>query len=145
MHSILATRRTCRAALAAALVTLLTTSSLAANDGAQRIEWKVLYAGNPDSERTKDFEGFLKEHFVRVGTTDYSAFRESEADGYDVVIFDWTSIYPRDADGKIDYSRGSTSSPNPPQLTREFSRPAILIGAGGGSLCNRLNIAINWK
>lgn len=145
MHSVLAIHRTCRAALAAALVTLLMTSSLAANDGVERIDLKVLYAGNPDSERTKDFVEFLKEHFVQVGTTDYSAFRENEAVGYDVAIFDWTSIYPRDADGKIDYGGGSISSPTPPQLTREFSRPAILIGAGGGALCNRLNIAINWK
>lgn len=124
---------------------LAVNSSLAANENVKQIELKVLYAGNPGSERTKNFEKFLKKHFAEVATTDYSKFQESDADGYHVVIFDWTSIYPRDAKGKIDNSVGSISIPKPPQLSREFNRPTILIGAGGGALCNRLNIAINWK
>ena len=145
MRSTLTNRRASQAVLAVALVMLAVDSSLAGNENVEPIDLKVLYAGNPGSERTKDFERFLKKHFAEVATTDYAAFQESDADGYHVVIFDWTTIYPRDANGKIDNSVGSISMPKPPQLSREFSRPTILIGAGGGALCNRLNIAINWK
>jgi hypothetical protein len=109
------------------------------------IDLKVLYAGNLESDRTEDFESFLKQHFREVATTDYSSFRAEQADRFDVVIFDWSSIYPRTADGKIDMKSGSISSPKAPAIDRSFSRPAILIGAAGGSIANRLNIAINWK
>jgi hypothetical protein len=108
------------------------------------IDLKVLYAGNPGSDREKDFKTFLEDHFAKVGTTDYEKFTEGEAKSYDVVIFDWTSIYPRDEHGKIPQQLSELKSPTPPQLAPEFGRPAILIGAAGGSMAGPLKLKIDW-
>ena len=109
-------------------------------------ELRVLYAGNPTSDRAADFEKLLAKHFAKVKVADYSKFKPADADEFDVVIFDWTSIYPRDAEGNIDWkNQTAMAMPPAPPLTRDFDRPAILIGGAGGSICNRMAIAINWK
>jgi hypothetical protein len=112
---------------------------------AEKVNLKVLYAGNPGTSRTKDFVSFLNRHFAKVGETNYEQFKSEEADGYDVVIFDWTSIYPRDKDGKIDKDLSSgLHSPKVPKLSADFDRPAVLIGAAGGSLSMGLALKIDW-
>jgi hypothetical protein len=63
------------------------------------INLKVLYAGNPGSDRERDFKTFLEGRFVKVATTSYEKFKETDAIGCDVVILDWTSIYARDDQG----------------------------------------------
>lgn len=111
----------------------------------KQIALKVLYAGNPDTERTEDFRQLLTRHFETVDVTHYGEFQSSDADGFDVVVFDWTSTYPRDEDGTINWDNmDGFASPPAPEL-QGFDRPAVLIGAAGGSISNRLNIAINWK
>jgi hypothetical protein len=111
---------------------------------AEKIALNVLYAGNPDSPRTKDFVAFLRQHFVKVGETSYEKFKPDEAKGYDVVVFDWTSIYPRDKNGKINQNLTSLDSPKAPPLGREFDRPAVLIGAAGGFLAGHFQLKIDW-
>ena len=112
----------------------------------EKIAVRVLYAGNPDSERSKDFAAHLEEHFVAVQTADYEEFTPDKAKDFDVVIFDWTSIYPRGDDGKITWSdKVQLAQPAPPKIDRSFSKPCVLIGAAGGSITHQLNIAINWK
>lgn len=111
-----------------------------------KIALKVLYAGNLGSDRAEDFQRLLSRHFETAEVTGYSSFQATDAENFDVVIFDWTSIYPRDEDGTINWenSAGMTTPPTP-DLPPDFDRPAILIGAAGGNICNRLDIAINWK
>jgi hypothetical protein len=111
---------------------------------AEKIALNVLYAGNPDTPRTKDFVSFLRQHFAKVGETSYEKFKPDEAKGYDVVVFDWTSIYPRDKNGKIDNKLTGLESPKPPALSRDFDRPAVLIGAAGGFLAGHLQLKIDW-
>ena len=106
------------------------------------IRLSVLYTGNPDSERTKDFQAFLEKHFAKVTTADFRVFKPADAKGHDVVIFDWTSIYARDKDGKLE-SGGGISQPTPPQLGN-FDRPTILIGAAGGFVTMPMRLKINW-
>lgn len=130
------------AILTAALAALMLASQVVASD--EKIDVKVLYAGKPGDARTKDFVAFLKKHFVRVGETDYEKFKPDEAKGFDVVIFDWPSIYPRDKDGKITPKFTSLNSPKPPKLPEAFDRPAILIGAAGSSATGQLQLKINW-
>src|SRR4051812_1070198 len=65
------------------------------------IDLKVLYAGNPGSDRERNFNTFLEGHFAKVATTNYEKFQEKDAKDHDVVILDWTSIYPRDENGEI--------------------------------------------
>ena len=115
-------------------------------EAARPIALRVLYAGNPESDRAADFEKLLKEHVAAVEIADYRKFEPAHADDFDVVIFDWSSTYPRDEDGKINWGKEHRfSPPQPPKLTREFRRPAVLIGAAGGGLTHSLDIAINWK
>src|SRR5436309_1779294 len=85
--------------VAVTMLALMVPSPTAPDGGP--IDLRVLYAGNPGSDRERDFTSFLGRHFARVGTTDYERFKEADAQGYDVVIFDWTSLYPRDQHGKV--------------------------------------------
>jgi len=128
--------------LAAALAALTVSGQPAA--AAEKVHLKVLYAGNPGSPRAKDFVAFLGQHFARVGATDYEKFKAEEAKGFDVVVFDWTSIYPRGEGGKIDSKVTSLRSPKAPRLPADFDRPAVLIGAAGGSLAGPLRLKIDW-
>jgi len=91
----------------------------------------ILYAGNPGSEREKDYVNFLRASFERVTTTDYRTFEERQAAGHDVVIFDWTSVFPRDRDGKIEQPLKRLNRPKAPVMSENYSRPTILIGASG--------------
>ena len=106
---------------------------------------KVLYAGNPGSARERDFVSFLGAHFAEVGTVHYSKFTEADAEGYDVILFDWTSIYPRDEEGNIKKKIDRLNSPTPPKLPEGFDRPSILIGAAGGYVAMPLRLKIDWR
>jgi len=108
------------------------------------IPLKLLYAGNPGSDREHDFTAFLGKSFAKVGTTDYRTFKEDDANGYDVVILDWSSIYPRDNQGKIEKDFRGLNSPRPPKLSSTFDRPTILIGAAGGYATMQSQLKINW-
>ena len=106
---------------------------------------KVLYAGNPGSDREKDFKAFLAEHFAGVGTIDYRRFTEPDARGYDVVILDWTSIYPRDEQGKVKAGPiTKLNAPSPPKLGESYGRPTILIGAAGGYVTMQSQLKIDF-
>lgn len=102
------------------------------------LDLKVLYAGHPGSDREEDFRSFLQAHVRRVATTDYRTFAAEQARYYDVILFDWTSIYPRDRDGRIAGNTGGLDIPAPPRLPSDFDRPAILIGQAGGSVADAL-------
>jgi hypothetical protein len=108
------------------------------------IALKVLYAGNPGSDREQDFNKFLKKSFATVGTTDYRTFKEDSAKDYDVLILDWTSMYPRDHEGNIKKDFSGLNTPTPPSLSSRFDRPTILIGAAGCNAAQALQLKINW-
>jgi hypothetical protein len=113
---------------------------------ADKADLKILYAGNVDSARARDFTAFLEQHFAKVTPVDLGKFQEADAKAHDIVIFDWTSIYPRDKDGKVDNSRQAAGigMPPAPRLSHGFDRPAILIGAAGGQVAGNLGLKINW-
>jgi len=115
-----------------------------AASGTESIQLKVLYAGNPGSERAKDFVSFLEKHFAKVGSADFGKFKEADAKNYDVVIFDWTSIYPRDKAGKMDNSVGGIHMPPAAPLSPNFAKATILIGAAGGQIAQARQLKINW-
>ena len=112
--------------------------------GSEKADLKVLYAGNVDSPRAKDFTSFLEKHFAKVTAFNLGKLRDADARGYDVVLIDWTSIYPRDKDGKIDNGKQGLSMPPPIQVSRDFDRPTVLIGAAGGKFCEGRDLKINW-
>jgi hypothetical protein len=128
--------------LAAALVAL-GLGALAA-PAAETVNLKVLYAGNPGSARAKDFTAFLEKHFAKVTATDLGKFAEADTKDYDVVVIDWTSIYPRNESGKIDNSLRKMSMPPAVRLSPDYARPTVLIGAAGGQVAGGLQLKINW-
>jgi hypothetical protein len=112
----------------------------------EKANLKVLYAGNVNSPRAKDFTSFLEKHFVKVTPVDLGKLHDADAQGHDVVLVDWTSIYPRDKDGKITRDDQSPGISMPPavQLSRDFDRPTVLIGAAGGKCSQGRDLKINW-
>jgi hypothetical protein len=129
-------------ALAGAALALLGPAAHAA----EKADLKVLYAGNVDSPRAKDFTSFLEQHFVKVTPVDLGKLRDADAQGHDVVLLDWTSIYPRDKDGKVTQNDQSPGISMPPavQLSRDFDRPTVLIGAAGGQFSQGRDLKITW-
>jgi hypothetical protein len=99
-----------------------------------KLDLRVLYAGTPDSARTADFMGFLREHFTTVGTTSYTNFRAEEADPYDVVIFD-CEIRPQP--GRIGLEPR-------PKLPDTFNRASVMIGGPGTLLAESFKSKIDW-
>jgi hypothetical protein len=116
----------------------------AAAPAAEPIHLKVLYAGNPGSDREKDFVAFLGQHFAKVTPTDLAKLDAAAAKGHDVVIIDWTSIYPRDKDGKIDNKAGELKMPPRPKLGPDYAKATVLIGAAGGTVREERPIKIDW-
>jgi hypothetical protein len=90
---------------------------------ADRIDLKVLYAGDPKSDRTADFRSFLEQHFAAVGLADYLSLRQAETEGYDVIILDWPGLPPR-----VEGPKGLVF--RTPALGFDYDRPTILIGGG---------------
>jgi hypothetical protein len=104
---------------------------------------KVLYAGNPGSSRARDFVTFLGRHFAKVGTAHYGKVTAAELAPYDVVIFDWTSLYKRDGDGAVDYTAGTVQPPVPP-LPEDYAKATVLVGGGGGLVTFTRQLKLRW-
>jgi hypothetical protein len=131
-----------RAAIAVAILGLLDPAARAT----EKSNLRVLYAGHVDSPRAGDFTSFLAKHFAKVTVVDFGKFQEGDAKEHDVVIFDWTSIYPRDKEGKIsrDKEGPGVSMPPAPRLSQSFDRATILVGAAGGQVAGTLQLKIGW-
>jgi hypothetical protein len=115
---------------------------VAAQDPAQKIDLKILYAGPLGHPRTKDFEQFLAKTFKEVGTVELKLLDQKAAAKYDVVIVDSPSIYEEEAETRPGQPAGKL--PQAPVLTTEFTKPTILIGAAGGMVLGRLRITLQW-
>jgi Disulphide bond corrector protein DsbC len=87
---------------------------------------KVLFAGDLKSDRTKDFQTFLKSQFSEIGLADYLTLTEAETKKYDVILLDWPEMPPPRTE------TNGTRSFIVPKLGPGYDRPTILIG--GGSL-----------
>jgi hypothetical protein len=105
-----------------------------------QIALRVLYCGDPGSDREADFRKFLEQHFAKVTLHNYSTFTEADAKEHDVVILDWT--YEYDGKGHVDPQK--TRRWHPPHPSRDFSRPVILIGQAGGLVSDSLKLKVNW-
>ena len=94
---------------------------------------KVLYAGSPDGFREKVYVEFLGEWFAEVGVISLSDLDAKAAEPYDVVIADWRSWYGNDGYSKERVYHRTT-------LSRDFSKPVVMIGAVGGKLARKSKI-----
>jgi hypothetical protein len=114
------------AALLVALTNLaaVATAAVLAATGAsaQGLSSRVLFAGTPDCERTREFEALLGAHFTSVVTTDYQGFDPALASDFEVVVLDWDA---RLGDGT------NGLPPRLPQLPASWDRATVLVGAPG--------------
>jgi hypothetical protein len=120
-----------RIGIACAMAVLLVSAgSQAQSPSAGEIsKLRILYAGHPGSDREKDFVQFLGQHFATVKTGDLSAFREKDAEGFDVAILDY------DGDG--------FKAPRP-MVSAGFSKPLITLGVAGGLMCDRWGLKTGY-
>jgi len=119
-------------------ITLLALTAPLSADELLRV--RVLYCGDHGSGREADFHSFLASHFTKVTLRDLREFKEADANGHDVVIFDWTNGF--DGKGHIDQKQWQRL--RAPKLSRAFARPTILIGRAGGEIATPLKLKINW-
>ncbi len=95
------------------------------DEGGEKIDLRILYAGLPDTDRQKDFVKFLSGHFEKVGVGDYLNFRADQADGFDVVI--------------LDHDGADFWAPRP-DVPRDYSRATITMGVPGALICSNLGL-----
>jgi hypothetical protein len=108
-----------------------TTACAAAEEAGEgkKLSLRVLYVGHPDTDREKDYVGFLEKHFAKVGKGDLKQFQEDSARDYDVVVFD--------------YDGDSNKAPRP-KLSAEYSRPTLTIGLHGARLGSSLKLKTSF-
>ena len=97
--------------------------------GIDKIDLKILYAGHSGSSRETALVTFLREHFAEVQTCDLEGFKEVEAEGFAVTVMDY------DGDG--------FKAPRP-RLSREFSHPMMTVGVPGAFICGNLSLKMGY-
>src|SRR4051794_35034881 len=103
----------------------------------------ILYAGHPGTDREKDFAGFLEKHFRKVDRVALDRFTDAQAEGHDVVVFDWDSVLPRDAGGKVIEPLERLLMPKGAKVSESYDRPTVVIGAGGQNAIRPLRLKID--
>ena len=98
------------------------------------IDLHVLYAGDLSLDRAADWKGFLEEHFSRVDTIDVANISDETTAEADVVIFD----------GAYELMDNRIYLPKIPAMSREFTRPVIMIGAAAGKTLTQMDLKLDW-
>jgi hypothetical protein len=132
-----------RAVLRVSFAVLIVFSTFTCVFAGEPIRLTVLYTGNPGSERQREFTNFLEGYFDRVDSLDLRDFRDEKAAGYDVIIIDWTSIFPRDPAGKLLEPVKKLIWPKGATVAQAYNRPTILVGAVGVELVRPLQLKID--
>jgi len=88
---------------------------------AEKIDLRILYVGQPDTERTKDFIEFLSKNFEKVGNIDKKTFNEHKTDEFDVIVIDEII-----------------------NISREYSRPTVTIGIAGTKIGDYLDLKTGY-
>ena len=100
---------------------------------------RVLYAGKGGTDRSREFQDFLRPRVAALGVADFAIFRDRDADGYDVAILDGD---PADVDRATD---PATKAGQPwPELSPASGRPTVLVGAMGGLVAQRHQLKLSW-
>ncbi len=93
-------------------------------------ELKVLYVGDTNAARARDFKAFLGTNVARVELAARVGFEPAMAKQFDVVLLDWPQSE----------SRGEFPPKHSPLGPREaWTKPLVLLGSAG------LHMAIVWE
>ena len=99
----------------------------------EKLDLSVLYAGDP-GPRTAEWLEFLRAHVSAANAIDRGKLTSATAKDADVVI----------VDAETPYKESGIKIPRGAKLTRDFTRPTILMGAAGGSTLGALDIKLDW-
>lgn len=99
-----------------------------------KLALKVLYAGDPKTERQKDFVAFLKDHFTTAEGGDIEKFKETDAPKYDVVILDYGPL--KETNKVVTLPKFS--------FAKTYSQPTITLGKSGGKVCSALKLKTGY-
>jgi hypothetical protein len=91
---------------------------------------KLLYVGDPGSERAKQFTRFLTSRVDKFTATGREGFKTEQAASFDVVVLDW----PQGSSTQDEWRR-----PSPLGDRAQWKTPTVLLGSAG------LNLAVVWK
>jgi hypothetical protein len=122
-----------RLAALAVAVAVTCVSGMARAEPAEKISLSVLYMGEPESARAKDFAQFLGEHFTKVEVMDTAKFAPAQTAGYDVVILDYD---PASKDlGRVSKLK----------LPADYSKPTVLEGFCGARMGSSLGLRLGFS
>lgn len=118
--------------LAALLSASIGLTVAVAADGVGSTQLRVLYIGNPQTDRGRAYAHFLGEHFDLTGTIDRKRFdpRSAKATEADVVVLDWS---------QSDIEHTDLRAPGGPEAHLKsplgerstWSKPTVLLGSAG--------------
>lgn len=114
----------------------------------EKIPLSVLYLGSsadsPDSKqpveqraaRFRAFADFLDRHFAQSDALDRAAFQPADAEGFDVVLLDWSQQ-------DIDLQKmAELESPLGPR--EEWTLPTVLLGSAGLLIAGPWELPASW-
>jgi len=111
------------------IATLFIAVMALADPSATPLPLRILYVGNLEKSRVKDFESFLKKHFVHVSVANRKSFDMALAKDADVVLLDWQQ-------GEGEEKFPPTRSPIGER--DGWTKPMVLLGSAG------LHMAALW-
>lgn len=96
-------------------------------------------------KRMPSFEKMLKQYFTEVATMDARDYKQSDSENYDVTIFDaMTKPIEASYRGK-DPDTGEYIYRPAKYLTKDYSKPTILIGSVAANMTRPLGSKTDWK
>ncbi len=110
-----------------------------------KIQLRILYAGDPEAERSSEWLAFLRDPFTDVQLILVTDLSMATAKAFDVVVVDTPSSYV-EVDGQ---PKKVYQEPASPKLDRSFSKPIVLVGEGGGNILSQMRrrqqgIKLDW-
>jgi len=96
---------------------------------AKKVDLKVVYVGQPDTDRTKAFVKLLSDNFSTVEMLDQEKFEADKTAQFDVVVLDYVRVRrPRGEQAAQGVQR--TRDPGL-QLPEGYSKPTVVFGSFG--------------
>jgi hypothetical protein len=95
-------------------------SPAASSAGEPLLALRVLYVGNSDSPRGREFASFLKQHFAQAESMARDKFDPAKTREFDVVLLDWSQ-----SDGDLSKTKSPLGN------EKEWSKPTVLLGSAG--------------
>ena len=99
----------------------------------KKVDLKVIYVGQPETDRSKSFVKLLSDNFTKVEMLDQAKFEATKTAEFDVVVLDYVRP-PRQR------GAGATRGARSPglQLPKDYSKPTVVFGSFG------TRTALNW-